>query len=158
MWLSGLFNQKEAEVPGYHIQQVCHMDSLSLMCSLSARSDKWATKLFLRHVMKFGGHHIDKPGRKGQRFLPCAEVALTSFDIQKSIRADPRRGKVHIRSERWGGAGWGPWEQTLGKTMSLPATPPPWGSSLQFSFTKKWGEVKEMTRSRVWTTKCFVWL
>lgn len=67
-----------------------------------ALSDKWATKLFLGHVMKLGGHHIGKPVKKGQRFLPCAEVVLTYFDIPKSISADPRRRKVHIRSGWWG--------------------------------------------------------
>lgn len=39
----GLFNQKEAEAPGCHTQQVGHTDSVSLMCSLSSLSAKWAT-------------------------------------------------------------------------------------------------------------------
>lgn len=88
-----------------------------------ALSDKWATKLFLGHVMKLGGHHIGKPVKKGQRFLPCAEVVLTYFDIPKSISADPRRRKVHIRSGWWGGVGWGPSGQTPGKTLPSPHRP-----------------------------------
>lgn len=76
MCLSGLFNQKEAEGPGYHIQQVSHMDLFSPVCSLSTLIAKWATKLFLGHMMKLGGLCI---GLRGPEILPCAKLALFCF-------------------------------------------------------------------------------
>lgn len=146
MWLSGLFDQKEAEVPGYHIQQVVTWIqlvwcALCLHCMLSGQQ---SYSCILGTHDKPWGHHIVMGG--GNRDSYHVQKKLSFILISKTQWYWLQAGKIHISGGWWKGVGWGPSGQSPRKNSGLPRC----GNSLQFSIKKRWGEKKEMTRSWKW--------
>lgn len=117
-WLLGLLSQKEAEAPGGHTQQVCHVDSISPMCSPSTLSAERVTPGTYDEAW---GHHVGMGIYRGSCHL---QEKLSFVVIYQTQWGPAPMEKATLSQEVDPGKGRGGRWETPGPAVATPPRGP----------------------------------